>query len=76
MNTARVMLEVQAGVLPGAAMPEYTKQWAISSEEWNAEGVDQSALLAEANGKALGYAHLLMLSPDRVNWVKTEWIWL
>lgn len=76
MKQARVLLEVQAGVLPGTPMPEYTRQWAITSEEWNAEGADQSTILAEANGKAQGYAGLLMLQPDRLNWVKTEWIWL
>jgi hypothetical protein len=76
MNQARVLLEVTAGVLVGTPEPEFTRQWAITSEEWNAEGADQSALLAIANGKMQGYAALLMLQPDRFNWVKTEWIWL
>ena len=76
MNEARVLLEVQAGVLVGTPEHEFTKQWAISSEEWNAEGTDQSALLAEANGRMQGYAALLMLQPDRLNWVQATWIWL
>lgn len=79
MNEARILLEVVAGVLPGTPEPEFTKQWAITSNEWQAaaEKPDgQSALLAEFNGKAQGYAALLMLQPDRLNWVKTEWIWL
>ena len=76
MKQARVLLEVVAGVLPGTPMPEYTKQWAITSEEWNAEGADQAQILSEANGKMQGWAMYLMMQPDRVNWVKTEWIWL
>jgi hypothetical protein len=33
-------------------------------------------VLAQFAGKAQGYAMLLMLQPDTVNWVRTEWIWL
>jgi hypothetical protein len=55
------------------------KQWAISSEEWakaaNEEG-GHGYLLSSRNGQALGYASWLMMQPDRVNWVKTNWIWL
>jgi hypothetical protein len=76
MEQARVIIEVVAGVLPGTPMPEFTKRWAITSAEWSAEGADQSLLLAEMNGRAQGYAQLLMLQPDRLNWVKTEWVWL
>jgi hypothetical protein len=84
-ETARVLLEVTAGLIPGRPEPELTRQWAISSEEWHeAGGADssdleaspQSVLLAERNGRALAYANLLMLQPDRVNWVRTDWIWL
>ena len=76
MESARILLEVQAGVLPGTPEPEFTRQWAISSREWNEAGADQGVLLAEANGKMQGYAAYLMMQPDRLNWVKTEWIWL
>ena len=75
-KAARVLIEVKAGIIPGTPMPEFTKVYAITSEEWNADGQDQHALLAERNGQATGYATLLMLQPDRLNWVCTEWIWL
>jgi hypothetical protein len=77
MKQARVLLEVSVGIIPGTPMPEHTRQWAITSDEWNdatAEGRD--VILAEANGKMQGYAALMMLQPSRFNWVKTEWIWL
>jgi hypothetical protein len=74
-SSARVIVEVQAGVLPGTPEPEFTRRWAITSDEWDIAG-DQSETLATLNGKAVGYAMLLMLQPDRVNWVRTEWLWL
>lgn len=75
-QTVRMAVEVVAGLIPGKdPEPEYTKRWVLTSEQWNAEGVDQSALLAEINGRAQGYAMLLMLQPDRLNWVRTDWIW-
>lgn len=81
METARCLIEVTAGVIPERAEPEYTRQYAITSREWQkAREADvvgyEQALLAEAAGKAQGYALLLMLQPDRVNWVRTNWIWL
>jgi hypothetical protein len=86
-DTARVLLEVTAGLIPERPEPALTKQWAITSAEWQRaadpleagselEVSRQSALLAERNGQALAYANLLMLQPDRVNWVRTHWIWL
>lgn len=76
MQEARVVVEVLAGVLPQQPEDEFTRRYAITSEEWHANGANQSQLLAEVNGKALGYAGLLMLQPDRVNWVRTDWLWL
>lgn len=82
MGTARALLEVTAGIIPGKPMPEYTKQWAISTEEWSEANkstdpaVQPSILLATKQGTAAGYAQLLMLQPDRINWVRMDWIWL
>lgn len=77
MESARVIVEVVAGILPGTPMPEHTKAFAITSKEWNEADEDgRTMLLIRANGQALAYAGLLMLQPDRFNWVKTEWIWL
>jgi hypothetical protein len=76
--SVRVMIEVVAGLVPGTPMPEYTRRWAITSAEWQtAHAQDAGAvLLAERNGQAQGYAALLMLQPDALNWVRTDWIWL
>ena len=79
MESARVIIEVLAGVIPGTAMPEHTRRFAITSKDWQTAGENpdgQMRLLAETNGKAQGYASLLMLQPNALNWVRTEWIWL
>lgn len=77
-DSARVIVEVQAGLIPGQPDPEHTKRWALSSDQWQAvvDGGTEGPALAELNGRAQGYAALLMLQPDRLNWVRTDWIWL
>lgn len=78
MDTVMFAIDVVAGVLPGQPEPEFTGRWVVTSTEWGDAGATpdgQSRLLAETAGKANGYAQLLMLLPDRLNWVKTEWVW-
>jgi hypothetical protein len=78
-DSARVIVEVAAGLVPGQQEEEFTKRWMISSDDWHAlddAPADQSALLAEVNGRATGYAGLLMLQPDKFNWVRTDWRWV
>lgn len=72
----RCVVEVYAGVLPGTPEEDLTQRWFLLSADWNAENADKAMLLIELAGKANAYASYLMLQPDRVNWVKTEWIWL
>ncbi len=77
-DTARVVVEVVAGLIPGRNPdPTFTRRWVISSREWHdTPGARQAELLAVLAGRASGYATLLMLQPDRLNWVRTDWIWL
>lgn len=61
-------------------MSEYSRQWFMTSGEWaeaceDLTGMKQAMLLTDINGKAQAWAMYLMLQPDRVNWVKTEWVW-
>jgi hypothetical protein len=85
MEEARLVLEVTAGLIPGRPEPELSRRWGVSSDDWHEAGKAergdlepgrQSELLAERNGQALAYANLLMLQPDRVNWVRLDWLWL
>lgn len=76
-ESAKAAVEVTAGVLPGTPEDQYTKKWFLTSREWEQAMHDgtMGTVLAELNGRALGYAGMLMLQPDRLNWVRTEWIW-
>lgn len=81
-RTARIVAEVTAGLLPGRPDPEFTQRYVVHSDDWlkasaaNDGGAALGRLLSETNGRALGYAGMLMLQPDRLNWVRTEWIYL
>lgn len=74
VESVRVVVEVAAGVIPQKPDPEFTRRYIITSAQWQ-EAKDQAALLAEVNGQAQGYAGLLMMQPDRLNWVRTDWLW-
>lgn len=78
-ESARVIVEVVAGLIPGKdPEPEFTRRWALTSAEWQAavDAGKHGEALAQLNGRAQGYAGMLMLQPDRLNWVRTDWIWL
>lgn len=34
----KAVFTVKAGIVPGQAMPQYTKQWAYTSEDYEADG--------------------------------------
>jgi hypothetical protein len=72
-QTAKFVLEVTAGLIPGRIDDAYTRRYFITSQEWQ-DHPEPSHLLAEVNGKAQGYAGLLMLQPDYLNWVRLDWI--
>lgn len=78
MEGARVIIEVQAGVILGHPEPEHSRRWAITTSEWERCASDdlRMCLLAERNGAAQGYAALLMLNMGSFNWVRTDWLWL
>lgn len=77
-ESARVVVEVQAGLVPGHPEAEHTRRWGLTSDEWQSAMDSQraGAVLAELNGRAQGYAGMLMLQPDRLNWVRVDWLWL
>lgn len=72
MSSLRIAIEVVGGILPGTPIPEYTKQWAITSEEWRGPNRDN---ICQARIKAAEeYARSLM-NPTALNWVQTVWIY-
>jgi hypothetical protein len=82
---ARLAFEVCAGLIPGQPMPEYTRRWVITSENWHQENAMTDAEFAQAHpdGKstfatfrdeAHEYAKSLT-DPRAVNWVRVDWIY-
>jgi hypothetical protein len=76
-ESVRAGVDVMAGVLPGQPEEVFTRRWFLTSTEWHsAESNDgQLDLLSDLSGKAMAYAVLLMQQPNRLNWVKVEWVW-
>lgn len=86
MESAKVIVEVQAGLLPGQPEVDFTKRWAVTSGKWEeAQAADESSdpahafhlylLLARIAGEADEYARALR-NPQRFNWVRTDWVFL
>lgn len=81
MESARILIEVTAGLIPGTPMPEHTKKFAITSDQWYAqgkyEGNPKGAQLEilQVYGFAQEYMRNLM-NPQALNWVRLDWIYL
>jgi hypothetical protein len=76
-EAARIILEVQAGLIAERPEDEFTRRWVVPASKWDvADPKEQAELLADANGRMMGWQSLLMLQPERVNWVRANWIYL
>lgn len=89
-ESARVIIEVSAGVIPGTAEPQFTRRWGITSAEWEKAVADDAELLEHGDeGHAFAVALLLasraavadeyarlLRNPNRFNFVRTDWLWL
>lgn len=81
MESARILVEVVAGIVPGTPIPKYTKQFAITSDVYYAQGVyegrkrDAQWELFKVYGLANEYMRSLW-NPSSVNWVRMDWIFL
>jgi len=76
LQSARIVIEVIAGIFPGTPDEKHTKRWGITSEEW--EGPERFKLFleraAQANAYAL-YLQTLYMEGLEVNWTRTDFIW-
>ena len=66
------------GSADGSPMPEYTKRWGYTSEEYEQDmktPQDQKTIfsmrLQEAHDYAMGLSN-----PRYTNWVRVDWIWV
>jgi hypothetical protein len=81
MDRARILIEVVAGIIPEQKLPELTKQFAITSDAWYKQGkyegkAEEAELeVMKTFGLAQEYMRTLW-NPQRVNWVRCDWIYL
>jgi hypothetical protein len=81
MKSARILIEVVAGIIPGTPIPEHTKKFAITSDVWYAEGEYENRKeeakmeVLKVYGLAQEYMRNLM-NPQALNWVRLDWIYL
>lgn len=85
LESAKVIIEVTAGLIPGTPDPQFTRRWAITSKEWHeAEQKEMTEdsifhpmheLLIFRAAEADAYA-MMLRDPARLNWTRTDWIWL
>lgn len=78
MTGCKALFTVTAGVIPGTANPEHSKQWSYNSDDYEKDAhtpQDQptvfSRMLQEAHDYAMGLSH-----PAYLNWVRVDWMWL
>jgi hypothetical protein len=72
----RCSWEVVAGLVPGQADGEYSRQFSMTSSEWERES--GLAIFVEKAAAAQAWAHYLQLlcsNGRAVNWTRVDFIW-
>jgi len=78
MTRAKAFWTVTAGIIPGDAMVEYSKQWGYTSEDYEQDReveVMSESVFARMDREAHAYAKSIT-HPAYVNWVKVEFLWI
>ena len=78
MQAAKALFEVQAGIIPGQPMPEYTRHWGYTSDEYEQDRntpQDQATIFSTRMKEVHDYA-MGLSNPAYVNWVRVDWIWV
>jgi hypothetical protein len=86
VEAARVIIQVDAGLMPGEPEEKFSRRWVITTAEWE-RALREDAISDEAHAQhaalllmfraaqADEYARLVR-DPARFNWVRTEWTWM
>lgn len=69
MGPMKCSIYVTAGVILGEDLTEFTRSW-----EFTQQDLDSPPTYVDQTGAAMNYAMSLQ-NPEKVNWVKLEWIW-
>ncbi len=69
MGAIKCSVQVFAGVILGEVITDLTRKWFFSQKD-----LDNPPTYLDKTGAAMNYAMSLQ-NPQKVNWVKFEWIW-
>lgn len=77
---AKAFFEVTAGLIPNEPMPEYSKRWAYTSEDYAADGGTQASLQNEGSRyytiQTNAHTYAKMLEKGGLNWVRVDYLWV
>ena len=71
MNSAKIIIEVVSGLIPGQPDDKLTRRWSLTRDQWDN---DRDSVI-RAYGESREYAATLE-NPATTNWVRRDWIWL
>lgn len=75
-NALKASWQVHAGLIPGTAMPEYTRTWHYTSEDFAADNClprGDSGRFQATQKEARDYAD--SLQNGNLNWVNSAYVW-
>lgn len=78
MAAVRCAVEVVAGIVPGTAMPELTKRFFITEDQWKGGSTEGADALLEATEKAIAYLQTLQaqcVNGRTCNWIRLDFVW-
>lgn len=73
-TSLRTIIEVKVGLHPQHEIPEYTRRFIITGEEWDGGSEAGCQLFADIVETAMAYAGQFM-DPRLCNYVRVEWLW-
>ncbi len=68
--SVKLIIEVNAGIIPHEPMPEHRKLWSLTYEQTR-----DAEQWRRAHGEAVMYM-LALQNPGAINWVRLDWIWV
>ena len=73
MATLRAAWQVQAGLIPGTPMPDYSKSWFYTYEHYESDGMERGDTFSRLQAEATAWA--ANLQECGLNWVSVEYLW-
>jgi hypothetical protein len=78
MDKLKLIVTVSAGTTTEVPMPEFTKRWTISAQEWYEASQEERrhAITGVQKEIAAHRAKIDPMFPNLINWVREDWTYL